>query len=92
MSTTTATVEALADAAVNAAAARAIRDVLRELGVRQNECAIAAGFGPDELSQRMTGKRSFSLAEFVDIASALGVRAPDLMDRVLSILDEEAGR
>lgn len=56
-----------------------IRNHIKALPIGQNEVAVAAGYGPDELSSFMTGKRLMDLTDVERIARALGADPFDLM-------------
>ncbi|GAA1970486.1 hypothetical protein GCM10009718_02500 [Isoptericola halotolerans] len=47
--------------------------------VRQSELAVCVRVSPDELSQRMTGKRPFEADLLADIAAQFEVTVPELV-------------
>lgn len=69
--------------AVRERVAARITTIRKPTGTRQNELAVACDFGPDEFSQRMTGRVAFDLDELADIARALDVD-------IAALLTEEA--
>jgi len=57
---------------------RNIRRTIKSCITGQNELAISAGYGPDELSSFMTGRRHMELADVDRIAAALRVHPGQL--------------
>lgn len=57
---------------------RNIRRIIKTCITGQNELAISAGYGPDELSSFMTGRRHMELADVDRIAAALRVHPGQL--------------
>ena len=55
-----------------------IRNHVEALPIGQNEIAVAAGYGTNELSELMTGKRRMDLEDVARIARALGMDPFDL--------------
>ena len=86
-----ATTERLVDVrGTNAKIADAIRWVIQREDLLQNWVGVASGLGPDELSQRMTGKVPFDLDDVADIARALNMDMFGLLHLADDVADDLA--
>lgn len=59
-----------------------LREAIKRSPLSQSQLAVAAGYGGDELSGFMTGRRRMDLTDVERLAGALGIDAADLMAEV----------
>lgn len=68
------------------ATAEAVRTAIREADLKETAVASAAGISPTTWRRRMSGARSFHVAELIRIARVIGTRTGELVDGVMEKL------
>lgn len=68
------------------ATATAVRTAIREADLSESAVASAVGISPSTWSRRMSGARSFRVAELVRVARVIGARTGEIADRVMEKL------
>jgi transcriptional regulator with XRE-family HTH domain len=71
-----------------AAVAATVREVLKARGLSQQEAAPIFGHSQQALSDRMTGRTPFTLADLERLAAHLGIPVAQLLDPPASLVDE----
>jgi transcriptional regulator with XRE-family HTH domain len=75
---------------ITAAAAAAVREALRSRGLRQADLAAALAISQQAISDRLTGRTSFTLEDLEHIAAHFGIPVAELLDPPVSLVDESS--